>query len=78
MTTTAPITETIRVDIRTEKAVLVTGLTLDEAVTYITDNTPRGLAVVLPSGGLLSAVRFPMWVRSMKGAVARNAARAEA
>ena len=74
---TAPITETMRVDIRNRQGVVKTGLTLDEALAYIDEVTPMGLAVVTPTGGTIPAgTHFSFWVRTMKGAVARNAARA--
>lgn len=62
----------IRVDIRTQKHPVATDLTLDQALAYIQTRTPRGLAVVLPSGNLLPAgSSFTMFVSTVKGAQTR-------
>lgn len=74
--TTAPAWE-MRVDVRSKKTVLATNLTLDEAVAFLESNGTANLAVVLPSGSLINAgTSFHSFVRTLKGAQARIAARA--
>lgn len=74
--TAAPAWE-MRVDIRTKKDVVATNLSLEEALNFITAVTPRGLAVVLPTGALLPAgPSFTMFYGTLMGAKRRMEARA--
>lgn len=76
ITPNAPITKTLRVSIRTNSAVVASDLDIDEALAYITEHTPVGLSVVLPSGGMMQAdgPHFRMWATSLKAAIARATA----
>lgn len=68
-------TTDILVTVRTKTAELLTGATLDEALEFLTtDTTPRRM-VELPSGGLIAPNEFAYWVKTVKAAAARVAAR---